>query len=112
MKKRQQRFNYSLLLFLLYSGGKEAAPPNLRSQIDGSFTPRNNIEEGILLLMILLRKINLKKIEWDPSVFNHLCYALSISGGLGALGKQLEELIPVGKQLEELIPVVISGGVI
>ncbi|KAI3749556.1 hypothetical protein L2E82_20170 [Cichorium intybus] len=81
-------------VFLLYSGGKEAAPPNLRSQIDGSFTPRNNIEEGILLLMILLRKINLKKIKWDPSVFDHLCYALSISGGLGALGKQLEELIP------------------
>ncbi|XP_024981738.1 protein NPGR2-like [Cynara cardunculus var. scolymus] len=81
-------------VFLLYSGGKDAIPPNLRSQMDSSFVPRNNIEEAILLLMILLKKINLKKIEWDPSVIDHLSYALSISGGLGALGKQLEELLP------------------
>ncbi|KAI3678789.1 hypothetical protein L6452_38092 [Arctium lappa] len=81
-------------VFLLYSGGKDASPPNLRSQTDGSFVPRNNIEEAILLLMILLKKINSKKIEWDPSVIDHLSYALSVSGGFGALGKQLEELIP------------------
>ncbi|CAH1447257.1 unnamed protein product [Lactuca virosa] len=81
-------------IFLLYSGGKEAAPPNLRSQMDGSFIPRSNMEEAILLLMILLKKINLKKIKWDPSVLDHLSYALSVSGGLAALGKQLESLIP------------------
>ncbi|KAL8198130.1 hypothetical protein R6Q57_030102 [Mikania cordata] len=81
-------------VFLLYSGSKEAAPPNLRSQMDTSFVPRNNIEEAILLLMILLRKVNLKKIEWDPSVIDHLSYALSICNGLGSLSKQLEELLP------------------
>ncbi|KAJ9565160.1 hypothetical protein OSB04_001126 [Centaurea solstitialis] len=81
-------------VFLLYSGGKDAAPPDLRSQLDGSFVPRNNIEEAILLLMILLRKVNLKMIKWDPSVVDHLSFALSVSGGLGALGKQLEELPP------------------
>lgn len=80
-------------IFLLYSGG-EANPPNLRSQMDSSFVPKNNIEEAILLFMILLRKVSLKIIEWDPSVLDHLSYALSISGGLRALANQLEELLP------------------
>lgn len=82
------------VVFLLYNGGEEAAPPNLRSQMDSSFVPRNNIEEAILLLMILLRKVSLKMIEWDPMVLDHLSYATSISGGLGALCTQLEELPP------------------
>ncbi|XP_076929826.1 protein NPGR2-like [Bidens hawaiensis] len=81
-------------VFLLYSGSKEATPPNLRSQMDTSFVPRNNTEEAILLLMILLKKVNLKKIEWDPSLVDHLSYALSICNGLGPLSKQLEELLP------------------
>lgn len=81
-------------VFLLYNGGEEAIPPNLRSQMDSSFVPRNNIEEAILLLMILLRKVSLKMINWDPAVLYHLSYALSISGGLGALCTQLEELPP------------------
>ena len=58
------------------------------------FVPRNNIEEAILLLMILLRKVSLNRIEWDPSVLDHLTYALSISGGLRALAYQVEELLP------------------
>ncbi|CAH1417810.1 unnamed protein product [Lactuca virosa] len=81
-------------VFLLYNGGEEAIPPNLRSQMDTSFVPRNNIEEAILILMILLRKVSLKMIKWDPAVLYHLSYALSISGGLGALFSQLEELPP------------------
>ncbi|XP_061367468.1 protein NPGR2 isoform X4 [Gastrolobium bilobum] len=81
------------VVFLLHSGG-EAAPPNLRSQMDGSFVPRNNIEEAILLLMILLRKVSLNRIEWDPSILDHLSFALSISGDLTALANQLEELLP------------------
>lgn len=80
-------------IFLLYSGG-EASPPELRSQMDSSFVPRNNIEEAILLLIILLRKISLEKIEWDPSILDHLSYALSLSGGLRALANQVEELLP------------------
>lgn len=44
--------------------------------------------------MILLRKVCLKKIEWDPDILDHLSYALSISGGFVSLGKQLEELLP------------------
>ncbi|EXB53504.1 Tetratricopeptide repeat protein 7A [Morus notabilis] len=80
-------------IFLLYSGG-EASPPTLRSQMDSSFVPRNNLEEAILLFMILLRKVSLKRIEWDPSIFDHLSFALSISGDTKALGNQVEELLP------------------
>ncbi|XP_027365282.1 protein NPGR2 isoform X1 [Abrus precatorius] len=81
------------VVFLLYSGG-ESTPPNLRSQMDGSFVPRNNIEEAILLLMILLRKVSLNRIKWDPSILDHLSFALSVSGDLTALANQLEELLP------------------
>lgn len=80
-------------IFLLYSGS-EASPPNLRSQMDSSFVPRNNIEEAIILLMILLRKMSLKIIDWDPSVLDHLSYALSVSGELRALANQVEGLLP------------------
>lgn len=80
-------------IFLLYSGN-EYNPPSLRYQMDSSFVPRTNIEEAILLLTILLRKGTLQMIEWDPSIFDHLSYALSISGGLLALANQVEELLP------------------
>lgn len=87
------RIQKEFAIFLLYSGG-ESCPPNLLSQMDGSFVPRNNIEEAILLLMILLRKISLQRIEWDPSILEHLSYALSISGGLRTLASKVEELLP------------------
>ncbi|XP_061343426.1 protein NPGR2-like isoform X2 [Gastrolobium bilobum] len=81
------------VIFLLYSGG-EVIPPNLRSHMDSSFVPTNNIEEAILLLMILLREVSLNKIEWDPSILDHLSFALSVSGDLTALASQWEELLP------------------
>ncbi|KAJ6790774.1 protein NPGR2 isoform X1 [Iris pallida] len=80
-------------IFLLYSGC-DASPPNLRSQMDGSFVPRNNIEEAILLFMILLRKFALKRVEGDPSILDHLTFALTVSGQLQALANQVEELLP------------------
>ncbi|KAK4344736.1 hypothetical protein RND71_034912 [Anisodus tanguticus] len=88
-------------IFLLYSGS-ESCPPTLRSQMDGSFVPRNNIEEAILLLMILLRKISLQRIEWDPSILDHLSYALSISGGLKTLATKVEELLPRSIDRQEM----------
>lgn len=87
------RIQKEFAIFLLYSGG-EASPPNLRSQMDSSFVPRNNLEEAILLFMILLRKVSLKRIEWDPSILDHLSFALSISGDTRALANQVEELLP------------------
>ncbi|WCJ24086.1 no pollen germination related 2 [Euphorbia peplus] len=79
--------------FLLYSG-TDASPPNLRSQMEGSFIPRNNIEEAVLLLLILLRKIAQKRIGWDPTIMDHLSFGLSVSGELKALAHQIEELHP------------------
>ncbi|KAE8684596.1 hypothetical protein F3Y22_tig00111105pilonHSYRG00033 [Hibiscus syriacus] len=87
------RIQKQFAIFLLHSGG-EASPPNLLSQMGSSFVPGNNIEEAVLLLMILLRKVSLKRIEWDPSILDHLSFALSISGDFKALIKQIKELLP------------------
>jgi ATP-dependent RNA helicase DHX36 len=80
-------------IFLLYSGC-EACTPTLRPQSYGSFVPENNIEEAILLLMILLMKFNLGRLERDPTVMHHLTYALSMSGRLKPLAIQFEKLLP------------------
>lgn len=85
----QKRF----AVFLLYSG-VEVTPPSLAVQIDGSYVPRNNLEEAILLLMILMRKFYLCKTPWDPSVIEHLTYALSLCSQTSVLAKQLEEVMP------------------
>ncbi|KAL7163788.1 hypothetical protein ACSBR2_039835 [Camellia fascicularis] len=79
--------------FLLYSG-VEVGPPSLAVQIDGSYVPRNNLEEAILLLMILMRKFYLGKTKWDPSVMEHLTFALSLCSQTSVLAKQLEEIMP------------------
>ncbi|CAK9146159.1 unnamed protein product [Ilex paraguariensis] len=88
-------------VFLLYSGS-EATPPNLRSQMEGSFVPRNNVEEAILLLLILLKKFALNRIGWDPSILDHLSFALSIAGELRPLAYQIEELPPGIKERKEI----------
>lgn len=80
-------------VFLLYSGC-EACPPNLQFQLNGSFLPQNNLEEAIVLLLVLLMKFNLKRIERDPTVMHHLTFALSLSGQLKPLAHQFEELLP------------------
>lgn len=85
----QKRFS----VFLLY-GGVEASPPSLASQTEGSFVPKNNLEEAILLLMILLKKWYLGKTHWDPSVMEHLTFALSLCGQTTVLAKHLEEVLP------------------
>ncbi|XP_074320318.1 protein NPGR2-like isoform X2 [Silene latifolia] len=78
-------------IFLLYSG-IDASPPILRFQPEGAFIPKNNIEEAILLLLLLLKKFLQRRISWDPSIMDHLSFALSISGDLRTLALQLEEL--------------------
>lgn len=80
-------------IFLLYSGC-DANPPNLRSQMESSYVPKNNLEEAILLLLILLRKIVIGIIEWDPSIFYHLSFALSVAYDLRSLAHQIEEFPP------------------
>uniref|UniRef100_F6H3B9 Uncharacterized protein n=1 Tax=Vitis vinifera TaxID=29760 RepID=F6H3B9_VITVI len=85
----QKRF----AMFLLYSG-VEAGPPSLAAQIDGSYVPRNNLEEAILLLMILTRKYYLGKTKWDQSVMDHLGFALSLCRQTSVLAKKFEEAMP------------------
>ncbi|XP_054822926.1 protein NPG1-like [Prosopis cineraria] len=87
------RIQKSFVVFLLYSG-VEASPPSLAVQIDGSYVPKNNLEEAILLLMILIRKFCFGQTKWDPSVMEHLTFALSVCGQTSVLAKQLEELMP------------------
>ncbi|XP_043690316.1 protein NPG1-like isoform X1 [Telopea speciosissima] len=87
------RIQKAFAMFLLYSG-VEAGPPSLAFQIDGSYVPRNNLEEAILLLMILLRKFYLGKTKWDPSVLEHFTFALSLCGQTSVLATNTEELLP------------------
>lgn len=87
------RIEKAFAVFLLYSG-VEAGPPSLGVQIDSSYVPKNNLEEAILLLMILLRKFHLGKTKWDPSVMEHLTFALSVCNQTSVLAKQVEEIMP------------------
>ncbi|KAI3951122.1 hypothetical protein MKW98_028526 [Papaver atlanticum] len=94
------RIQKEFAIYLLY-GGTDATPPNLRYQVEGSFVPRNNTEEAVLLLVILLRGSALKRIEWDPSILDHLCFGLSVSGAVRGLATQIEELLPGVMDREE-----------
>ncbi|KAJ4786682.1 Tetratricopeptide repeat protein 7A [Rhynchospora pubera] len=85
----QKRF----AVFLLYSG-VEATPPSLAYQSEGSFVPKNNLEEAILLLMILLKKWYNGRTKWDPAVVEHLSFALSLCGQTNVLAQGFEELWP------------------
>lgn len=87
------RIQKGYAVLLLY-GGVEAGPPSLAVQIDGSYVPKNNLEEAILLLMILMRKFILGKTQWDPSIMDHLTFALSLCSQTPVLAKQLEEIMP------------------
>ncbi|KAK7360593.1 hypothetical protein VNO77_02600 [Canavalia gladiata] len=87
------RIQKAFAVFLLYSG-METTPPSLAVQIEGAYVPKNNMEEAILLLMICLRKFSLDKTTWDPSVMEHLTFALSACSQTSILVKQLEELMP------------------
>ncbi|KAL6137148.1 hypothetical protein ACLB2K_062443 [Fragaria x ananassa] len=87
------RIQKAFAVFLLYSG-LEAGPPSLGVQVEGSYVPKNNLEEAILLLMILLRNLCQGKLKWDPSLIEHLTFALSICNQTSVLAKQIEEIMP------------------
>lgn len=87
------RIQKEFAMLLLY-GGVEAGAPSLASQGEGSFVPKNNLEEAILLLMIVLRKSSLRRIAWDSTVLEHLTFALSMCGQTETLAMQFEEVLP------------------
>ncbi|XVF58493.1 hypothetical protein PTKIN_Ptkin07bG0070400 [Pterospermum kingtungense] len=87
------RIQKAFAVFLLHSG-LDASPPSLGAQIDGAYVPKNNLEEAVLLLMVLIRKVHQSTIQWDPSIMDYLIYALSLCSQTSVLSKQLEELKP------------------
>ncbi|KAF7092617.1 hypothetical protein CFC21_095082 [Triticum aestivum] len=79
--------------FLLY-GCVEWSPPSSGSPAEGTFVPKTNIEEAILLLTTVLKKFYQGKTHWDPSVMEHLTYALSICSRPSLIADHLEEVLP------------------
>ncbi|CAN1165770.1 Protein NPG1 [Linum perenne] len=86
------RIQKAFAVFLLHSG-VEASPPRLASQVEGSYVPKDNLEEAVLLLLILVRKLSLGKTKWGPSVMKHLTFALSMCSQTGVLVKETTALI-------------------
>nr|XP_023923701.1 protein NPGR1 [Quercus suber]XP_023923702.1 protein NPGR1 [Quercus suber]POE96603.1 protein npgr1 [Quercus suber] len=82
----------NLAATLLYSGVEASLPPPL--QVWDPTTPKNNTEEAILLLLILMRKVAFLEIKWDPEIMDHLTYALSITGQLELLADHVEQVLP------------------
>lgn len=82
----------SLAATLLYGGVETNLP--LQYQVWGMTTPKNSMEEAILLLLILMRKVALHEIKWDPEIMDHLTYALSISGQFELLAEHVEQILP------------------
>ncbi|XP_071688127.1 protein NPG1 [Rutidosis leptorrhynchoides] len=87
------RIQLNFAVLLLYSG-VEAGPPTTTTKVEGTYVPKSNLEEAILLLMICMRKFSLGQVKWDPRVVEHLTFALSICNQTPILAKQLEEVIP------------------
>ncbi|KAF7830542.1 protein NPGR1 [Senna tora] len=77
---------------LLYAGVEISLPPQLQAW--GQTTPTSNIEEAILLLLILMKKMALKEIEWDAEIMDHLTFALSVSGMFESLADFVEQILP------------------
>ncbi|KAK1269173.1 hypothetical protein QJS04_geneDACA006265 [Acorus gramineus] len=82
-----------LAVILLY-GGVETPLPSHLQELWGSNTPKNNMEESILLLLILMRKIAFQEIVWDSEIINHLAFALSVSGQFEILADHYEQVLP------------------
>ncbi|KAL6501572.1 hypothetical protein OROGR_026705 [Orobanche gracilis] len=77
------RIQKAFAVFLLYSG-VEVGPPTLAAEVDGSYVPKNNLDEAILLLMILMRKFYLDLLRKslneheDPNDIMSLLLAASL----------------------------------
>ncbi|XP_009109801.1 protein NPGR1 [Brassica rapa] len=70
----------SLALVLLY-GSVEASP-------------KDSMEEAIVLLMLLVKKMVVGGIQWDAELVDHLAYALSMVGQFEVLATYLEQILP------------------
>ncbi|PIA29355.1 hypothetical protein AQUCO_06000014v1 [Aquilegia coerulea] len=77
---------------LLHGGVEASIPPQLRTW--GSIAPQNNMEEAILLLLILMRKVVHQVICWDPEIMDYLTFALCVSGEFEFLAHHVEQVLP------------------
>ncbi|KAL4301610.1 hypothetical protein AHAS_Ahas17G0318100 [Arachis hypogaea] len=77
---------------LLYSGVEVSLPSQL--QVWGPTTPKSNIEEAILLLLILMSKVGIQEIDWDAEIMDHLTFALSVTGMCESLTVHIEQILP------------------
>ncbi|XP_020241350.1 protein NPGR1 isoform X2 [Asparagus officinalis] len=87
------KFQKDLAVVLLYGSEEVTLPPHLQ-QLQNQSSPKTNIEEAILLLLILMKKVLFQEISWDPEIMNHLTFALSLSGQFELLGNHVEQLLP------------------
>ncbi|KAL5210988.1 hypothetical protein ABZP36_006611 [Zizania latifolia] len=90
--QRSANLQKDLAVTLLYCGDEVKFTQESDQQKPA--TPRNNMEEAILLLLILTRKLALQEMKWDPDLVNHLMCALSLSGHYEVLANHLEMLLP------------------
>ncbi|CAN4092153.1 unnamed protein product [Withania somnifera] len=77
----------------LLFGGVEVEVPS-QFQVWGSTAPKSNLEEAILLLFVLMRKMLNGQIGWDSEVMSHLTFALTISGNFEAVADHIEQVLP------------------
>lgn len=91
--KRCSSLQKDLAMILLYGGAEVPLPPQFQ-QVWGHMTPTSNIEEAILLLLILMRKVAFQEIRWDAEIMDHLSYALSLSGQFEILAGHVEQVLP------------------
>ncbi|XP_027356019.1 protein NPGR1-like isoform X2 [Abrus precatorius] len=57
-------------------------------------TPKSNVEEAILLLLILMSKVAIQEIDWDAEIMDHLTFALSVTGMYELLADHVEQILP------------------
>ncbi|KDO81501.1 hypothetical protein CISIN_1g005603mg [Citrus sinensis] len=81
-----------LAVTLLYGGVEARLPPELK--VWGPIAPKDNVEEAILLLLILMEKVASKEMEWDAEIMDHLTYALSVTGQFELLAEYVEQALP------------------
>lgn len=81
-----------LAAILLYGGVESKSPSQYITQ-EPAFL-KNNAEESILLLFILMQKVLYGEIEWDPEIMDHLTFALTITGQFESLADHVEQVLP------------------
>ncbi|KAJ4839012.1 Protein npgr1 [Turnera subulata] len=86
------RVQKDLASTLLYGAVEANLAPQL--QLWGPATPKTNIEEAILLLLVLMNKVSHGEITWDEEIMDHLTFALSITGEFVLLAEHVEQALP------------------